>query len=106
MPESFLGTQGSGASLSAFIFLSLVVSKFEFSLGAFGFVSWVVSEAPLSLRCPTVECQARVMRPTLMWSQFLTCRGPVFRLNRAVIQEFERHTTARQDERAQTDCFS
>lgn len=36
MPESFLGTQGSGASLSVFIFLSLVVSKFEFSLGAFG----------------------------------------------------------------------
>lgn len=36
MPENFLGTQGSGASLSVFIFLSLVVSKFEFSLGAFG----------------------------------------------------------------------
>lgn len=36
MPASFLGTQGSGTFLSDFIFLSLVVFRFEFSLGAHG----------------------------------------------------------------------
>lgn len=52
MPESFLGTQGSGASLSVFIFLSLVASKFEFSLGAFRACLMDRNRSSLRLSCP------------------------------------------------------
>ena len=89
-PVSGLGTPGSGhwsgTFLLAFICLSLIVFRFEFSLKALGICFLG------SIRSPPMRSSSHlwleVRRPASMRSQFLTCSEPVSRLNRAVIHGF------------------